>query len=161
MALTNWNEIFRHDNGVLFWLKGRPRAAKGSRAGCLAKTGYWQISFNYKSHLAHRIVREIVHGPIPIGKEIDHINHDRSDNRPENLRLVSSRDNSMNRTKPSNNTSDSLGVYFDRANGKWRAQIGVNSSKLCLGRYHTKDEAVAARNSANLKYNFHKNHGVD
>lgn len=37
---------------------------------------------------AHRVIWMSVNGEIPIGMEIDHKNHDRSDNRIENLRLV-------------------------------------------------------------------------
>ena len=38
--------------------------------------------------LVHRIIYQLVHGPIPEGMEIDHINGVKDDNRPENLRAV-------------------------------------------------------------------------
>jgi hypothetical protein len=36
----------------------------------------------------HRIVWERAHGPIPPGHQIHHVNHDRTDNRLENLQCV-------------------------------------------------------------------------
>lgn len=37
---------------------------------------------------AHRIVWESIHGAIPFGRQIDHKNHQRSDNRASNLQLL-------------------------------------------------------------------------
>lgn len=39
--------------------------------------------------MEHRVVWEAVHGPIPQGMEVHHVNGDKLDNRVENLRIVS------------------------------------------------------------------------
>lgn len=63
--------------------------------------GYLQVylTMNGKSHkyYIHRFVWECWNGIIASDKEIDHCNSDRSDNRLENLRLVTRRGNSFNR----------------------------------------------------------------
>jgi hypothetical protein len=41
----------------------------------------------------HRVVWEIVNGPIPDGFTVDHINNDKQDNRIENLQLLSAKEN--------------------------------------------------------------------
>lgn len=48
--------------------------------------------------MEHRFIWEAFNGEIPEGMEIDHINTNRSDNRLENLRLVSSSENKRNPT---------------------------------------------------------------
>lgn len=44
----------------------------------------------------HRYLWEQVNGPIPVGLELDHINGDTFDNRLENLRLVTHKQNQNN-----------------------------------------------------------------
>lgn len=58
-------------------------------------SGYKVIRIG-KTRLAHRVVWEAFNGEIPEGMEIDHINTIRSDNRLENLRLVTSKENKNN-----------------------------------------------------------------
>lgn len=41
----------------------------------------------------HRAIAEAWHGPCPDGKEVDHINSVRDDNRPENLRYLTRQEN--------------------------------------------------------------------
>ena len=43
------------------------------------------------------------------------------------------------------NSTNRAGVYFDKARNKWAAEIGVKPKKVFLGRYETREEAVAAR----------------
>lgn len=87
----------------------------------------------------------IVHGAIPDGLEIDHINGDESDNRICNLRLATKSENQQNKRRPrKDNKAGLLGVcWFERAK-KWRAQITVNGECKYLGLYVTPEEAHAA-----------------
>lgn len=57
--------------------------------GSINEDGYVRVWANGKLRMKHRIVYFLTHGKLPDkGNEIDHINSDRSDNRPSNLREV-------------------------------------------------------------------------
>ena len=96
--------------------------------------------------LFHRLVMDISDENIAV----DHINHNKSDNRKNNLRFVTDSQNSMNRGISSNNTSGVTGV--NKHNGKWTARIGVNTKRIFLGDYDNFFEAVKARKEAEEKY---------
>ncbi|HAU85878.1 MAG TPA: hypothetical protein DCW90_10350, partial [Lachnospiraceae bacterium] len=60
--------------------------------------------------------------------------------------------NAMNRAFMSNNTSGIIGVYWSKANAKWRAVIGFDGKKIHLGYYENKEEAIKIRLQAEKKY---------
>ena len=122
--------------------------------------GYLQVAIKTdktRKYLLHRLAWLYVHGEFP--KQIDHINHDRMDNRLVNLRAVTNSTNSKNRSVQSLNTSGITGVSYDKSRGRWLAQIKVDYKKIFLGRFKNKEDAVKARMEANEKYGFHENHG--
>ncbi len=43
--------------------------------------------------------------------------------------------------------------------GRWIAYIRVDRVLIRLGSFRNKEDAVAARELAEIKYNFHENHG--
>lgn len=59
------------------------------------------------------------------------------------------------------NKSGYHGVIWDLNNNNWRARIGVEGKTLNLGSFTDKQDAIAARKAAEVKYNFHSNHGVN
>lgn len=83
---------------------------------------------------------------------IDHINHNVWDNRKENLRLVTSSQNLMNRKISKNNTSGYVGVYYRKDRDKWQSYIMINKKRISLGAFKDKEDAIKARKEAEEKY---------
>ena len=78
-------------------------AEVGSVAGGKDHNGYWRVQLNGKKYLVHRIVWEILNGPILPKIVIDHIDRVRTNNRIDNLRVVSQAVNTRNRVKNKRN----------------------------------------------------------
>ena len=105
------------------------------------KYGYRVITVNGRKEFLHRVIYTLHHGSIPEGKEIDHINRNKSDNRIENLRAVSRSENNRNK--------EVRGYY--KQDGKYRAQISINNINQNLGLYVTECAARLAYLMAKLK----------
>lgn len=130
----------------------------GQRADIIHPSGYMRCCVCGDKILAHRLAWACYYGEWPIG-QIDHINGDRGDNRIENLRLVSSFLNALNKSKAKNNTSGHCGVSFCNSRGKWQAYIEFGGKKEHLGRYDTIQEAISARVAAQKALGFTERHG--
>lgn len=95
----NWNGIAGLD-GYVFSDLGRVKSLNYHRMGfekimSLEKTkcGYLRVRICNKNILVHRLIWEAFNGPIPDGMQINHINEDKTDNRLENLELVTPKEN--------------------------------------------------------------------
>ena len=129
------------ETGILTWKVRQGRAQAGQTAGTTRHDGYITIKVNGKKRYAHRLAWYLVTGSWPKG-EIDHINHDTSDNRWENLRDVSKAENGFHRAGlQSNNTSGVTGVGWHKRRQKWYAWVRTTH----LGVFDNFDDAVAAR----------------
>jgi hypothetical protein len=76
--------------------------------------------------------------------QIDHINGIRNDNRLENLRWGNQSQNSRNKKKKTNRSSQYLGVSWKKRNNKWEAKISINKITKYLGIFDTEIEAFNA-----------------
>jgi hypothetical protein len=83
-----------------------------------------------KTTQMHRLIMNV-----PNGMDIDHINHNGLDNRKENLRIVTRRENMWNLIKQ----NKYIGAY--KNNNKYAAKIWVNGKRLHLGTFNTQEEA--------------------
>jgi hypothetical protein len=91
-------------------------------------------------------------GNVSYNKDIDHINHNKADNRKQNLRVCDHVDNSKNRLLNVNNKTGHKGVFWHKRDQIWVAQITVNKKKINLGEFAKFEEAVIARQKAEERY---------
>lgn len=120
--------------------------------------GYLVFMLGKTQYTVHRVIWAIQTGKWPI--EVDHINHDKQDNRWCNLREVTHSSNGKNLSLKKNNTSGITGVVWNKERKKWQAQIAPNGKMITLGRFENLEDAIDARKKAELKYGFHSNHGT-
>ena len=157
--LARPREHFKTEVAFIRWNKlhvGRPAFASVQKSG-----GYATGALDGKGYYGHRIVWKHVHGLIPDGAEIDHINGVRHDNRLCNLRTVSRLENTQNRKIRSDCKHGFHGIHWHDQCQKWKVSICSNKKRIYIGVFADFDEAVAARRSAEIKYGFHPNHGRD
>lgn len=116
------------------------------------------VFISVKGHvlLLHRLVWMLQHGEIPEGMEVDHIDRNKGNNHPSNLRLATKSENAQNRTTRSDNKLGVKGVSYDPPTGKYRAEITVNKKTIRLGRFLTLEAAVKARKDAEVLYHTHR-----
>lgn len=123
-----------------------------------ATNGYLRLRYKGKSCSAHRVIWMYMTGNWPEG-DVDHIDHDRLNNRWCNLRVVSRKENMQNASISKSNKSGFTGVGWCRQQRQWRAQIMVDGKSIKLGRFDKVEDAIDARKRANAHYAFHPNHG--
>lgn len=124
------------------------------------KTVYWRVNpCGYVSHVyddkngktCNLLMHRIIMNP-PQNMLIDHINHNKIDNRKCNLRVVDSQKNVMNSSLSKNNKSGVTGVFWNKINSKWASRITYNGEDYHLGYYIELEDAIKARKDAEDLY---------
>lgn len=106
--------------------------------------GYITTTIKSKNHLLHRFIMNVTN----INYYVDHINHDITDNRKCNLRIVTPSQNNYNMPIRKDNTSGVKGVSWSKQKNKWHVRI----MKKHIGFYDDIKEAEKARKEAEIKY---------
>lgn len=137
----------------------------GKECGGLDRTtGYRKIAMTINGAsrfvYSHRLAWFMEHGEIPSG-QIDHIDHNKTNNRISNLRDVSRSQNQRNKLMPKNNTSGVTGVAWHKQRGKWVAYSRVSGSGKIkhLGLYESISEAEAAVIKFRKEHGYSEMHG--
>ena len=146
---TQLLENFYYKDGFLYWKAINSNRAKiNTKAGTITTHGRRFIRLSGKSLMSNRAIFLFHHGYLP--EMVDHINHDFTDDRIENLRAATRSQNQRNRKGANkNSTSKFLGVSLDKRNrNTWRANIYVDGKQTFLGNFETEIEAAIAYNNA-------------
>jgi hypothetical protein len=83
--------------------------------------------------------------------QINHKNHNRADDRIDNLELVTHQQNTMYQRKKETNTSGYKGVVFHKSNKKYFAKITANYKTKHIGYFTCPIEAARAYDKAALE----------
>jgi hypothetical protein len=143
------------DAGKIFWIDRKcVRYPLGSEAGVSPNgpRGYLCLGWNGKRYLTHRIIYYMHTGVDPANMLVDHINGNTSDNRPENLRLATLKQNAQNMRRPMKNSKTGvLGVHWNSQNRSWCAKLSVRGKKMCRF-FQNFDDAVVAIKKLRLEH---------
>jgi hypothetical protein len=133
LTLARLKSLLRLDEatGIFYRLTTRGRMHAGDEAGAVSGSrGYVMVGVDGRQYLAHRLGYFYRFGAWPPA-QLDHINGDRADNRPANLRLATRVENAQNRRAKGTGVSGLLGV--SKARGRWSARITVEGRRTYLG----------------------------
>lgn len=104
----------------------------------LGNHGYAQARIGGKYLLMHRVIMNP--GPNLV---VDHINHDKLDNRRENLRICTQAENMMNQNS-NVGSSRFKGVSWNKRTNKFEASVMRNLIRFHLGYFDSEKEAARA-----------------
>ena len=133
----NFNDYFiyeENDHSCLITKEGR-------NVGYISTCGYWKTMFKYKSYRVHRLIWEVIHGKIPDGYVINHIDNVKTNNKISNLEICTIAENNRRAIMhtygivKSNNSSGENGVIIQCVDGiyyasaRWYNSEGKQLSK--------------------------------
>ena len=159
ISQTRLKEILDYNpiTGIFTWKeKIADKVNVGARAGSLRSDGYRLIRLFGKKYREHQLAFLYMLGYFP--PQVDHIDHNQSNNSWINLEESSYEKNGKNHPKTRRNVTGVVGVS-QRPDGKYVARIYVNKKHIFLGSFDSLSDAAKAREEANIKYGFHTNHG--
>lgn len=135
-------ELFDYDSGELIRkVTTNGRAQAGSIAGGVMQNGYKRVRIDKVSYQLHRVIYVWHYGEFDKDLYVDHINGCKTDNRIENLRLVTHQENAFN-------MQNIKGYSYCDKTGKYRATIKTGGRTKMLGDHDTAENAQAAYEKA-------------
>lgn len=151
--MENWKEVTGYNGMYLVSDLGNVISLFKSERRELTKTlnhkGYYRVALSMNSKMRRVFIHRLVvqeflnhHTYNSMDLVIDHINEIKTDNRLENLRLITNRENCSRSKK--NKTSQYTGVTWHKQRNKWVANIRNGREVIYLGIFIREIDAANA-----------------
>ena len=148
-----WKRIESYEDYEISNL-GNVKSLKYGKERILKKTpdkdGYLLVGL-YKNKIGktlkvHQLIAETFLNHIPCGMElvVDHKNDIKTDNRLDNLQIITNQENIVKSIKKANTSSKYTGIYFHKKSNKWMARIMINYKNIYIGIFNTEIDAYKA-----------------
>jgi hypothetical protein len=112
-----------------------------SRSGIYARRALPVLNGKQRCERMHRVILGLLEAGLP---HADHINGNSLDNRKCNLRIVTNRQNCMNRHPKKKKTSKYPGVYWAERDQRWVSQAQINGKHISIGYFKSEESAREA-----------------
>lgn len=163
----SWESSYETFN-KLFYVDGQHRLryknnsinrVKDSLAGHSNGNGYLRVNLPFGNEYEHRILYTLYNKRLP-EFNVDHVDGNRLNNSPENLRDVPAHINSRNASLRCNNKTGINGVSWNKNIGKWEVYINTSPNvRKHLGITDDFFEACCLRKRQDIPNDYHENHG--
>lgn len=141
---------FGKHSGLMRKVSRGGRAKAGSIAGTLKKSGLrrieWMVGVDRRRYSVSRIIYFMLNNNEPGELEVDHKDRNPLNNNAYNLRLGDDSLQTHNQSKKSSNTSGAVGVFWNKPNKKWTAQLRNERKPNYLGLFICKIDAARVYN---------------
>lgn len=132
--------IYSPNTGQFTWsIDHNARARKGAQAGSPGGLGYRYICFDYEKFPEHHLAIAFSTGAWP-KHQVDHEDHNPSNNKLKNLRLATQSQNNYNKK--------AVKGYQQTRNNRFRAYLQIEGRQITVGMFDTAEEASAAHHAA-------------
>ena len=108
----------------------------------------WHIFIYVENRNKNKVIRlhRLLFGLENSDIQVDHVNHNKLDNRRCNLRLCTNQQNRFNERKRKNKTSIYKGVSWNKKYERWGSRITYNGKEYHLGYFISEQDAGLAYN---------------
>jgi hypothetical protein len=147
-------EVFEYDdvNGCLVARIPRSKVHIGDRCGASLENGYRIVGIDSLHIHEHRLIWEMLKGPIPAKMQVDHIDGNRSNNSISNLRILTQAENRRNNHYKTPPNGRIVGISWNKRDKRWHAYIDIGGKHQFLGQFVNIEEAKACRRIAEKQY---------
>jgi hypothetical protein len=156
MKTEIWKDVIGYEGSYQVSNLGRVKSLKCNRKKILKlsinSVGYLRVNLckNKRSvnRTIHQLVAESFLNHVPNGYKlvVDHINNNKLDNRVDNLRITTNRENTYK--IQFNYSSKYKGVCWHKKNNKWISRISINGKNKTLGCFVNEFDAHLAYQTA-------------